>query len=199
MMKLIGIVTRKSKSEEGHNINIIYSDIVKAIRKNGGIAVGIVLDEDYKKIIDLVDGVIFSGGDNFEEYDKAALKYIYSIDKPVLGICLGMQLMGNIFGCNEMIVKNHKKSLSYAHSVYISRNSKLYNIFKKGEIKVNSRHNSTIKDTIIKVSAISNDGVIEAIEDPNKRFFIGVQWHPENMIDYDLEQNNIFRMFLKTC
>ncbi len=199
MMKLIGIVTRGSKSEEGHSTNIMYSDIVKAIRKNGGIAVGIVLDEDYKELIDLVDGVIFSGGDDFEEYDKAALKYIYDIDKPVLGICLGMQLMGNIFGCKEVNVKNHKKNLSYAHSVHIFRNSKLYNIFKKDEIKVNSRHNSTIKDTIMKVSAISNDGVIEAIEDPNKKFFIGVQWHPENMIDYDLGQNNIFRIFLKAC
>lgn len=198
-MKIIGIITRKSKSEEGHNINIIYNDIVKAISINGGLAIGIILDENYKKIISKVDGIIFSGGDTFEEYDKDALKYIYTIDKPVLGICLGMQLMGSIFGGNEIKISNHKKKLSYAHSVYIDKTSRLYDIFNVGKLEVNSRHDFAIKDTQIKVSAISNDGIIEAIEASNKKFFVGVQWHPESMINYSKEQNKLFKAFLKAC
>lgn len=197
MKPIIGIVTRKSVSEENHNINIIYKDIEKGIINNGGIPIGITLTNNYKELIDLCDGMIFQGGDEFEEYDLEALKYIYDIDKPVLGICLGMQLMGVLFNGKMIDIKNHKKVLSYAHSVTINRNSILYNIYKTNFIKVNSRHKSVIKDTRLKVSAISNDGYIEAIEDSSKKFFVGVQWHPESMISYDNKQNNLFKYFIK--
>lgn len=195
--KIIGIITRKSVSEEGHNISIIYKDIEKSIIDNGGIPIGITLTFNYKKQIDMCDGIILQGGDDFEEYDLDAVKYIYEIDKPVLGICLGMQLMGVLFGGNLIDVSNHKKTLSYVHSVKINKNSKAYNIFKKDIIKVNSRHKSVVKYTKLNVSGISNDGSIEIIEDPNKKFFLGVQWHPENMIDYDNIQKNLFKYFIK--
>ena len=139
------------------------------------------------------------GGDDFEKYDLDALKYIYDIDKPVLGICLGMQLMGVLFDGYLIDINNHKKILSYVHSVKINRNSKAYNIFKKDIIKVNSRHKSVVKNTKLKVSGISNDGYIEIVEDSNKKFFIGVQWHPENMIEYDDIQKNIYKYFIKNC
>ena len=197
MKPIIGIITRKSISDEGHNTNIIYDDIVKCIQNNGGIAIGIILNKNYKELINLCDGIIFQGGDDFEEYDLSALKYIYEIDKPVLGICLGMQLMGVLFGGELIDIDNHKKKLYYAHNVTINKNSILYNMFKTNNIKVNSRHKSVIKNTKLKVVGISNDGYIEAIEDSNKKFFIGVQWHPENMISYDDKQNNLFKYFIK--
>lgn len=196
---IIGIITKKSISEEKHNINIIYSDIEKAIINNDGIPIGITLNCDYKTLIDLCDGIIFQGGDDFEEYDLVALKYIYDINKPVLGICLGMQLMGTLFEGKMIDINNHKKMLKYAHEIKINKNSILYNIFKINNIKVNSRHKSVIKHPNLKISAISNDGYIEAIEDSSKKFFIGVQWHPENMINYDKKQNNLFKYFIKCC
>ena len=49
------------------------------------------------------------------------------------------------------------------------------------------------------VSGISNDNVIECIEDENKRFFLGVQWHPESMYNYDLNSRKIFDYFIKIC
>lgn len=196
---IIGIITRKSISNEKHNINIVYNDIVRAIINIGGIPIGLILSNNYKELIDLCDGIIFQGGDDFEIYDIEALKYIYDIDKPVLGICLGMQLMGTLFNGNLIDINNHKKKLLYAHSVIINKNSKLYNIFKSSNIKVNSRHKSIIKNTSLKISGISNDGCIEAIEDSNKKFFIGVQWHPESMINYDNKQNNLFKYFVKSC
>lgn len=198
-MPIIGIITRKSISNEGHNTNIVYSDIVSVINKNGGIACGITLNKDYKDLINICDGIIFQGGDDFEEYDLDALKYIYDIDKPVLGICLGMQLMGVLFDGDMIDVNNHKKTLDYAHSVEIKRDSKLYNIFKNNIIKVNSRHKSVIKNTKLSVTALSNDGYIEALESSNKKFFVGIQWHPESMISYDNRQNNLFKYFIKCC
>ena len=196
---IIGIITRHAASEENHNINIIYEDIVKALESNGATPIGIVLNDNYKELINLCDGIIFQGGDDFEKYDMDALKYIYEIDKPVLGICLGMQLMGVLFNGTMIDIENHKKKLNYVHEVRIKRISKLYNIFKQDIIKVNSRHKSIIKDSKLNIVGISNDGYIEAIEDTNKKFFIGVQWHPENMISYDKNQNNLFKYFIKSC
>lgn len=198
-MPIIGIITRKSVSEENHNINVIYSEVSRTVLNNGGIPIGLILEEDYKELIDICDGLIFQGGDDFEEYDLKALKYAYDKDIPVLGICLGMQLMGVLFGGIMFDIDNHKKRLDYAHSVNIKRNSKLYNILKNDIIKVNSRHNSVIKNTKLNVSAISNDGYVEALEDSNKKFFIGVQWHPESMVTYDEKQNNLFKYFIKCC
>ena len=196
---IIGVITRSSKSNEGHNINIVYDDISKCIVNNGAIPIGIILTQNYKELINLCDGIIFQGGDDFESYDLETLKYIYDINKPVLGICLGMQLMGVLFDGELIDINNHKKTLSYVHSVKINRNSKAYNIFKKDIIKVNSRHKSVVKNTKLKVSGISNDGYIEIVEDSNKKFFIGVQWHPENMIEYDDIQKNIYKYFIKNC
>ena len=186
-------------SEEGHNINVVYDNIINSIISNGGVPVGIKLTNNYKELINFCDGIIFQGGDDFEEYDIECLKYIYDINKPVLGICLGMQLMGTLFDGKLIDISNHKKKMLYSHSVIINKNSKLYNIFKSNNIKVNSRHKSIIKNTKLKVVGVSNDGYIEAIESTNKNFFIGVQWHPESMITYDDKQNNLFKYFIKCC
>ena len=195
-MKIIGIVTRKTKSEENHDIDIVYNDIVKIIKKYKTIPIGLILEEDYKELIDICDGIIFQGGDNFQKYDFEALKYAYDKDIPVLGICLGMQLMGVVFNGKMIDIENHK--IKEEHSVKIKRGTKLYEIYKSDIIKVNSRHKSVIKNTNLKISAISSDGHIEALEDPNKKFFIGVQWHPESM-KYDDLQNKLFENFIANC
>ena len=72
---IIGIVTRKSNSLENHDISIIYTDIQKSIIKNNGIPIGITFYDNYKSLIDMCDGIIFQGGDNFERYDLEALQY----------------------------------------------------------------------------------------------------------------------------
>lgn len=198
-MPIIGIITSSAISDEGHNINVVYDDIISAIVNNGGIPIGITLNNNYKILIDMCDGIIFQGGDDFELFDYDALKYCYDKNIPTLGICLGMQLMGMLFNGKMLDINNHKKKLNYVHSVLIKRNSKLYNIFKSDIIKVNSRHKSIIKNTDLNICGISNDNYIEAIEDSSKNFFIGVQWHPESMISYDNKQNNLFKYFIKCC
>lgn len=195
---IIGIVTRSFISYENHKISIIYDDIINSIVKNGGIPIGIKLDNNFKKIISFCDGIIFQGGDDFEEFDIETVKYLYAINKPVLGVCLGMQLMGMTFDGKMIDIKDHKKNLEYAHEVKIKKNSKLYNIFKANTIKVNSRHKSVIATTNLDIVGISNDGFIEAIEDSNKKFFIGVQWHPESMIEYNNLQDKLFSEFIKS-
>ena len=189
-MRIIGIITRKSKSEEKHNIDCIYSNIVRMIYSCGAIPVGLVLNKNYKKVIDICDGIIFQGGDSFQEYDEKALIYCYKKDIPTLGICLGMQLMGYVFNGELIDIENHKNTY---HEISIDKKSKLYKIIKKEKIEVNSRHNSVLKNTKLKITSKSIDGYIESIEDSNKKFFIGVQWHPE-----DINQIKIFKKLIES-
>jgi putative glutamine amidotransferase len=49
------------------------------------------------------------------------------------------------------------------------------------------------------VSAYSPDGLIEAIELPDKDFVLGVQWHPEKMVKYDVYANKIIDGFIEKC
>ena len=58
-------------------------------------------------------------------------------------------------------------------------------------------HKYAIKECeMCDVVATSEDGVIEAIEYPNKKFILGLQWHPEKMIDFDLDANKIIKYFI---
>lgn len=159
-------------------------------------------EQDYlKQIVDDCDGIIIPGGDRWYDYDKFIYEYAYSIDKPILGICMGMQV---IVSCDnfKMPILNDKnihyqKKVDYAHKVKINKDSKLYQIIGKEEIMVNSYHNYHVEETNnLNVSALSEEGYIEAVEDNKKKFVMGLQWHPEIMYDYDLDNKKIFKAFI---
>lgn len=177
----IGIITR-AKYIDDKVVDIIVDNIYKKLRNYNIDVMGIVLDSNYKDIINEFDGIIFQGGTDFEELDLDALKYIHEIDKPVLGICLGMQLMGTFLGGSLEEIENH---LNVEHEVIINRHSKLYD--NNTITKVNSRHKFAIKNLEDYAIAHDLDGNIEAIEDKTKKFFVGVQWHPEDIDDKTFE------------
>lgn len=153
-------------------------------------------------MVNNVDGVICQGGDDFYEYDTTIIKYCYNINKPLLGICLGMQTMSCVFDGKMAEVGNnsHKqKGVDYVHEVFLDENSLLKKIFEEKIIKTNSRHRTKVISTNLKVVGYSDDNVIEAVEDASKKFFIGVQWHPESMIEYDILMNRLFNYFIQSC
>ena len=81
--------------------------------------------------------------------------------------------------------------------IIIKDNTKLFSIIGQKTIDVNSRHNYHVQDVSnLKISAYSEDGLIEAVEYTNKDFVIGVQWHPETMLEYDENANKIFDEFI---
>lgn len=190
MKKKIGIIVRPVLDRL--TINRELSDV---IIQYGCIPIGIVptCDEgimdfksyqDMKDALSLCDGVILQGGKDFYDYDIKAVQYLHENNIPTLGICLGMQTMACAFDgiLTRMDNDCHYQLIDYVHSVSIEPNSKLYSILQKETIIVNSRHHDEVLNTNLYVVAKSGN-VIEAVEDPNKKFFIGVEWHPESIDD----------------
>ena len=137
------------------------------------------------------------GGDNYKDIHLSIIKYIHDIDIPLLAICMSMQALGVLFNGKLKSINNHKDKKDYSHFVYIKKNTLLYKIIGKTKIKVNSSHKECLEYTDLTVSAYSN--CIEAIEDSSRKFFLGIQWHPEKMIEYDNVERSIFDYFYKLC
>jgi putative glutamine amidotransferase len=131
-------------------------------------------------------------------------------DMPVLGICGGQQLLNVILGGTliQHIPDEVDGALPHeqpnprtepGHSVRLTPGTLLHRICGAEELAVNSAHHQAAKrvgDGIV-VNAVAPDGVIEGIEDPRRRFCIGVQWHPEYAIS--VGDDRIFAAFVEAC
>ena len=131
---------------------------------------------------------------------------------PVFGICRGIQVMsvatgGSLYQDIHTQLKNcllHKDERSIQdaqHSVKIQPSSSLSQLTDRYIIKVNSAHHQAVKviGAGFMVTAQSEDGIIEAIESPSHRFVIGVQYHPERMLqDPELRKHGqkLFEAFI---
>ncbi len=192
MKPIVGIAVRKEDDIYYSKVELIDNLIIKGV-------IPIIIKPDIESA-NLCDGIIFPGGTDIYDDDLKLIKYLYDNDIPCFGICLGMQEMGYLFNGRMGYIGNYshlKPDLKYVHDVKINKNSKIYKILNLEEIKVNSRHKDYLINTDLSISGISN--VIESIEDKNKSFFIGVQWHPESMLEYDNNSNLIFNQFIKEC
>ena len=193
MKPIIGIIIRKNQKRYS-----IKEDVINVFLNKNTIPIGIFNND--KELIDKCNGILLPGGDDIDKEDLEIIKYIYEKDIPCLGICLGMQEMGYLFNGEMNKISNYKHlkpDEKYVHEITINKKSKLYQILKKEKIKVNSRHKDYLVKTDLDISSISD--VIESIEDKNKRFFIGLQWHPESMIKYDINSNLLIDEFIKEC
>ena len=161
--------------------------------------------QDIRRQIDLCDGVIFAGGQRIYEYAYEAFDYVVEKDIPALGTCLGMQTMAcgrserrswEILTKIESDINHRIIKPEFVHYVDIIKDTKLYEILGKERVRVNSKHGYCINSSgDMKISAYSEDGIIEGIELPDKKFIIGVQWHPEDLLDEDMEK--IMKEFIK--
>lgn len=164
--------------------------------------IGIMMYDNYNSfdtnVIKCCDGIVFQGGTDIFLYHYKILEYAINNNIPVLGICMGHQIIGlysNNKGEESLVkVNNHYNRM---HKININKDSILYYLFGN-EMLVNSRHKFVLEDVSYPfiISAKSDDNYIEAIEyiDDN-HFVLGVQFHPEDLDNMD----NLYNYFIKEC
>lgn len=127
-----------------------------------------------------------------QQFETSLLKELQNHPQiPVLGICLGMQMMGLVAGgvLNQHLPETHNSHADHwehTHEITSADES----ILASGITY--SKHRQAIEDPgSMRPLAIAHDGVIEAIDDPARRFYLGVQWHPERTDNQSLGQRII--------
>ena len=128
-----------------------------------------------------------------DRYELALARLAIARDLPLLAICRGVQVLNVAAGGSliQDLPSQHPSATPHAinaprnaiaHDVTITPDTCLSMLLGAPSMAVNSRHHQAVKATApgFVVSALSPDGVIEAIERPASTFCVGVQWHPEN-------------------
>ena len=185
--------------------------------------------QDLKQAAEVCDGFLFTGGHDVSPrlYNEApiaglisacekrdameamVLKLAVSDDKPVLGICRGLQFINVMLGgslyqdlpMQHPSETNHHGHAPYdqpVHDVKIIRESPLYDCLGTETLAVNSYHHQAIKRTAegLDVMAVAPDGIVEAFRKPDQRFLWAVQWHPEFSYKTDPNSRKIFSAFV---
>lgn len=200
MNAIIGVVGKDIVKD-----NVIYQGISKSNLKylNDKISYIGIINYDNKDIIDynvldLCDGFIIPGGLNICKYHFDIIEYCMNNNKPILGICMGHQIIGlyaNKEDEDKLIKIDKHNSKELKHNINTIKNSFLNKVL--GDITlVNSRHNYCLDriDLPFKKTAIDDSGVIEGIEYiDDSHFLLGVQWHPEDMDN----MQNLYNYFIK--
>lgn len=199
-LKKIGISTRIITNDIGLKQEKVPHSLINMLEKYNVLPIIIPNLSDISYYLDICDGFIVPGGITWNDADIKIIKYVFKTNKPLLGICAGMQALANIdtFVDNTIKVENHNvPNEKYVHEISIN-DGILKNILNKDKIKVNSRHNYRVESKdYFKIDGVSNDGVIEAISFPEFKFIVGLQWHPEDMDDDD--QKKIVKCFISKC
>lgn len=213
-------------------------DVKEAFIKLGAIPLIIAFPDDVSKVdqlaqdyVQLIDGLMLPGGPDVDptfygeephpkigmtlyqkdRFEIALIKAALAADKPIFGICRGIQIMnvamdGTLYQdlesqYPELKIQHPQATLGQfaTHHVELTAGSKLAKLYGRSTIKVNSRHHQAVKAVGkgLKVTAVAPDGVVEGMESTDTDLFLGVQWHPENMWQQeDPQQLVVFQDFL---
>jgi putative glutamine amidotransferase len=224
---IVGIIMDENTSQGGANYDT-GKGYFRAIEQAGGIAIGLPYSSDSLTFAERTCAGLMSTGARIafpvswyiegehspapksERFDieRALVTRFLAINRPYLGICNGMQMLGCLSGCymsgnaaaytDGTITHDDRET---RHDVTIIENTRLHAITGLTTALVNSFHREAIvkvSDQVV-VNARSPDGLIEGIERPDKAFALGVQWHPERLIDESRDAQALFRAFVDAC
>ena len=188
---------------------ILPSAYVSSVERAGGIPMIIPPAGDMTVLLEAIDGLIISGGPdvspeqynqhpgpmtvefypNQDETEIGLISEALERDLPLLGVCRGMQILSVIHGGTLYQhlddTPGHEGHGGYDgtstdHSVIVEQDSLLCSLMGES-FSVNSTHHQGVSDPgSLTISAVAgHDGLIEAVERRDKKFCLGVQWHPE--------------------
>ena len=179
-----------------------------------------------EEIVDRLDGIVFTGGLDVapsyygedkilecgissnvrDELEFNLMDICYQKDIPTLGICRGLQIMNVYLGGTLYQDLKKQKGISIIHSQDKPYNDLVHEVTNYGMFKekfgdkfyVNSLHHQAIKDVAEKLEVLqkSSDDIVEAAYVKNKKFFLGLQYHPEMALDTLKQGHEIVKMFL---
>lgn len=202
---------------------MIQQTYVRGIAANGGRAVVLPPDDLDADVLDRLDGLLLPGGADIDPAlygrprhprtdapahardagEMVLLRGALERDLPVLGICRGLQLLTLVYGgtLHQHLpdVLGHTGHLPEPgvfgeHPVSFAEGSLAASVYGAGTV-VNSHHHQGVADAgALRVTGHSDDGLPEAVEDPAKRFVLGVQWHPEVA-----HEDHLFSTFVAAC
>jgi putative glutamine amidotransferase len=160
-------------------------------------------EERHEKCVALMDARRQAG-------DLSLAKVARERGVPTLGVCLGMQMM-NVASGGSLIqdidshidtdIQHASRPESRArHDIIIQQGTQLSTMLPAVECNVNSSHHQAIGRVGdgLRVTAHAPDGVVEGVEDPRHPFYIGVQWHPEDMPG-EHSASSLFNAFVKAA
>lgn len=235
MKPIIGITSSIAKDETSHRV---YSHNINAVVHAGGVPVLLpnISDEQMiKQLAKQMDGLLGTGGYDVDPmlfgeephpklgtvtpardtFEMIMFKEMLQLNKPILGICRGMQVLNVVAGGDmyqdiyaqmddrKLLKHSQDSPVKYGtHFVQIEKSSLLYDITGSEKIKVNSHHHQAIRNvpSPFQITGKATDGVIEAFESTEHHFALGVQWHPENLAAVgDEVSKKIFEAFLQAC
>lgn len=207
MKPIIGITPDVEKDDK----HFLRNDYMQAIIRAGGLPFIIPIGDeaDVAQIVGLLDGLLLTGGNDinpilFNEephthlgevspsrdlFELELARQMLAVDKPILGICRGLQLLNVAVGGTlyQDIQQQYKGPILQhlqkapdahpSHFVQLAKGSLLAKIAGSERIQVNSFHHQALKDvpTVFNISGIASDGIIEAVESVDKQFVLGVQ------------------------
>jgi gamma-glutamyl-gamma-aminobutyrate hydrolase PuuD len=214
---VIGIGADLARDEQSRPRHQVRSTYVDAVVRAGGIPVILPATADARcAALDRLDGVVIVGGDDIDtrpfgvplhpmarvmdsERQAAELAMLAALDArpemPVLGICLGMQLMGVHRGATLIQHLDDRIPDAARH-----RDDRVHSVSTAvGSGPVASWHHQALADCPgLSEIGRSDDGVIEAIRDDGRPFYLGVQWHPERTADPTLG-DGVFRLLVQAA
>ena len=232
MKPLIGILPLVDTEKDSY---WMFPGYMKGIENAGGIPVMLPLTSDKSIIHQLatqIDGFLFSGGHDIDpklyheemlpectelsperdSMEALLFEEVLRLDKPVFGICRGLQFINVALGgslyqdlaTQYPLKADHRMKPPYnraIHKVNILPNTPFSDIIPCTELGVNSCHHQAIKELApcLKTGAISEDGLIEAVYMPDRKFVMATQWHPEFALNADMYSEVFFAKFVEAC